>query len=81
MATGTEPQQNSGGVRTRTRAAIAAPHLRTDRWWLAPAATLINAEHKSVTRDLCSYPSVSRYDGHGDPAVASSFRCVLPSRH
>jgi feruloyl esterase len=44
-------------------------------------ATLINAEGKSVTRDLCSYPSVSRYDGHGDPAVASSFRCVLPSRH
>jgi hypothetical protein len=26
-------------VRTRTRAAISAPHLRTDRWWLAPAAT------------------------------------------
>lgn len=30
---------NSGGVRTRTRAAIDAPHLRTDRWWLAPAVT------------------------------------------
>lgn len=39
MATGTEPHPNSGGVRTGTRAAIAAPHLRTDRWWLAPAAT------------------------------------------
>ncbi len=39
LATGTEPQQNSGGVRSRTRAAIAAPHLRTDRWWLAPACT------------------------------------------
>ena len=39
MATGTEPQQNSGGVRAGTRAAIDAPHLRTDRWWLAPAAT------------------------------------------
>ncbi|MEH0418779.1 hypothetical protein [Streptomyces sp. B21-083] len=44
MATGTEPpdtdpQQKGGGVRTPTRAAIDAPHLRTDRWWLAPAAT------------------------------------------
>ncbi|MBC9726950.1 hypothetical protein [Streptomyces sp. TRM68367] len=44
MATGTEPpatepHPTSGGVRTATRAAITAPHLRTDRWWLAPAAT------------------------------------------
>ena len=44
MATGTEPPDTeshpvSGGVRTGTRAAIDAPHLRTDRWWLAPAAT------------------------------------------
>ncbi|MFJ3232879.1 hypothetical protein [Streptomyces sp. NPDC086787] len=39
MATGTEPQQNSRGVHTATRAAISAPHLRTDRWWLAPAVT------------------------------------------
>ncbi|RVU27661.1 tannase/feruloyl esterase family alpha/beta hydrolase [Streptomyces antnestii] len=44
-------------------------------------ATLINASQQSVTRDLCSYPQVSRYDGYGDPAVASSFRCVSPSRH
>ncbi|MEU5902515.1 MULTISPECIES: hypothetical protein [Streptomyces] len=44
MATGTEPQPKSGpapggGVRDGTRAAITAAHLRTDRWWLAPAAT------------------------------------------
>ncbi|UXX95266.1 hypothetical protein N7U49_31145 [Streptomyces sp. AD2-2] len=39
MATGTEPQPKSGGVHTGTRAAIDAPHLRTDRWWLAPAVT------------------------------------------
>lgn len=44
MATGTEPPDTDhhpkgGGVRTPTRAAIDAPHLRTDRWWLAPAAT------------------------------------------
>ncbi|MFJ4205491.1 tannase/feruloyl esterase family alpha/beta hydrolase [Streptomyces sviceus] len=44
-------------------------------------ATLINAEGQSVSRDLCGYPQVFRYTGHGDPAVASSFTCVSPSRH
>ncbi|WLW57289.1 tannase/feruloyl esterase family alpha/beta hydrolase [Streptomyces sp. YU58] len=44
-------------------------------------ATLINASGQSVTRDLCTYPQVSRYRGHGDPSLASSFRCVSPSRH
>lgn len=40
MATGTErPQQRPGGVHDASRAAIAARHLRTDRWWLAPAGT------------------------------------------
>ncbi|MFC3575832.1 hypothetical protein ACFOZ0_21630 [Streptomyces yaanensis] len=44
MATGTEspdtePHTIGGSVRTGSRAAIAARHLRTDRWWLAPAAT------------------------------------------
>ncbi|MFE2516908.1 hypothetical protein [Streptomyces mirabilis] len=39
MSTGTEPHPTRGGVRTGTRAAITAPHLRTDRWWLAPAVT------------------------------------------
>ncbi|MET7305040.1 tannase/feruloyl esterase family alpha/beta hydrolase [Embleya sp. NPDC005575] len=44
-------------------------------------ATLTNASGQTVTRDLCTYPQVSGYRGHGDPAVASSFRCVSPSRH
>ncbi|MGK4584968.1 tannase/feruloyl esterase family alpha/beta hydrolase [Kitasatospora sp. HPMI-4] len=44
-------------------------------------ATLVSSSGQSVTRDLCRYPQVSRYRGHGDPAVASSFRCVLPPRH
>lgn len=48
MATGTEPgaqppqprtARTGTGVRHASRAAIAARHLRTDRWWLAPAAT------------------------------------------
>ncbi|NBE55478.1 hypothetical protein [Streptomyces boluensis] len=40
MATGTEPDLDpAGGVRGASRAAIAARHLRTDRWWLSPALT------------------------------------------
>ncbi|MFF7069578.1 tannase/feruloyl esterase family alpha/beta hydrolase [Streptomyces pseudovenezuelae] len=44
-------------------------------------ATLVDGQGQNVSRDLCSYPQVSRYRGHGDPAVASSFKCVSPSRH
>ncbi|ARF57221.1 hypothetical protein [Streptomyces gilvosporeus] len=41
MATGTEPSSQAGasGVHAASRAAIPARHLRTDRWWLAPACT------------------------------------------
>ncbi|MFD5427732.1 hypothetical protein [Streptomyces sp. NPDC127084] len=41
MATGTQPHNAHGGtgVHGASRAAIAPRHLRTDRWWLAPAAT------------------------------------------
>ncbi|WP_316743918.1 tannase/feruloyl esterase family alpha/beta hydrolase [Streptomyces sp. MK7] len=44
-------------------------------------AVLIDVSGRNVTRDLCRYPQVSRYTGHGDPALASSFRCVSPTRH
>ncbi|GGM21322.1 tannase [Streptomyces fumigatiscleroticus] len=44
-------------------------------------ATLVNADGQQVERNLCDYLQVSRYKGHGDPAAASSFRCVSPSRH
>jgi feruloyl esterase len=44
-------------------------------------ATLINAEGEQINRDLCAYPEVSRYKGEGDTSLASSFRCVSPSRH
>ncbi|UNO40124.1 hypothetical protein [Streptomyces sp. MST-110588] len=41
MATGTEPRPQAGatGVHDASRAAIPDRHLRTDRWWLAPACT------------------------------------------
>lgn len=41
-------------------------------------ATLVDDTGARVTRDLCAYPRVSRYQGHGDPAAASGFRCVGP---
>lgn len=44
-------------------------------------ATLTNSTGQQVTRDLCAYRLVSRYEGHGDPAVASSFRCAPATRH
>ncbi|MFE0462909.1 DUF6351 family protein [Kitasatospora sp. NPDC058965] len=43
-------------------------------------ATLTTATGRAVTRDLCRYPMVSRYSGHGDPAAAASFRCVPADR-
>ncbi|WP_316520047.1 tannase/feruloyl esterase family alpha/beta hydrolase [Kitasatospora brasiliensis] len=44
------------------------------------SADLLTADGRSVNRNLCRYPEVSRYQGYGDQAAASSFRCVLPSR-
>ncbi|GHB11007.1 tannase [Streptomyces tendae] len=45
------------------------------------SATLTNASGQQVERDLCRYPLVSQYKGHGDIADADSFRCVKPHRH
>ncbi|MFH8365803.1 hypothetical protein [Streptomyces sp. NPDC018031] len=41
MATGTDPgaRPRTRGVHDPSRAAIPRRHLRTDRWWLAPAST------------------------------------------
>lgn len=39
-------------------------------------AELTDATGKHVTRNLCRYPQVSKYLGHGDPANASSYRCI-----
>jgi hypothetical protein len=42
----------------------------------APATLPAANPAGTVTRDLCRYPKVSRYVGHGDPSAASSYRCV-----
>ncbi|MFE4453281.1 tannase/feruloyl esterase family alpha/beta hydrolase [Streptomyces sp. NPDC056796] len=44
-------------------------------------ATLVDASGRQVGRDLCAYPQVLRYKGHGDTSAATSFTCVSPSRH
>ena len=41
----------------------------------APATLAAATADGTATRDLCAYPRVSRYTGHGDPALASSYRC------
>ncbi|WP_069463237.1 hypothetical protein [Actinacidiphila rubida] len=44
MATGTTPTppvSEPRGVRSPGRAAITAPHLRTDRWWVPPLVTAV----------------------------------------
>jgi hypothetical protein len=48
LATGTTstappspPSPPPGGVRSPGRAAITAPHLRTDRWWVPPLVTVL----------------------------------------
>ncbi|MEV5974764.1 DUF6351 family protein [Streptomyces sp. NPDC051921] len=44
-------------------------------------ATLRNASGDQVNRELCRYPQVSRYDGHGDRTTAAGFHCAPPPRH
>ncbi|HXA59483.1 MAG TPA: tannase/feruloyl esterase family alpha/beta hydrolase, partial [Streptosporangiaceae bacterium] len=40
-----------------------------------PAATT-DSTGATITRNLCPYPAISRYDGHGDPKSAASYRCT-----
>ncbi|MFF7777758.1 tannase/feruloyl esterase family alpha/beta hydrolase [Streptomyces tanashiensis] len=43
-------------------------------------ATLRNASGDLVTRELCGYPRMPRYDGHGDRTTAAGFHCAPPTR-
>ncbi|KZB88265.1 hypothetical protein AVL48_20125 [Amycolatopsis regifaucium] len=42
----------------------------------APATLAATTLDGSASRDLCPLPQRSRYTGHGDPALASSYRCT-----
>jgi feruloyl esterase len=40
----------------------------------------VSEPEKVLTRPLCSFPQVARYNGSGDPNEAASFTCVVPER-
>ncbi|MFF3439490.1 tannase/feruloyl esterase family alpha/beta hydrolase [Streptosporangium sp. NPDC002721] len=40
------------------------------------AASAPGADGRTVTRDVCRYPMVARYTGHGDTNSAANYRCV-----
>ncbi|MFC7385704.1 tannase/feruloyl esterase family alpha/beta hydrolase [Sphaerisporangium rhizosphaerae] len=40
------------------------------------AASVSGADGRTVTRNVCRYPMVARYTGHGDTASAANYRCV-----
>ncbi|MEV0588654.1 DUF6351 family protein [Nonomuraea sp. NPDC050310] len=40
------------------------------------SAAITDSSGRTVTRNLCLYPAVSRYAGHGDPADAASHYCT-----
>jgi hypothetical protein len=42
----------------------------------APATLPAANRDQTLARDLCPYPQVSRYRSHGDPALATSYRCA-----
>jgi feruloyl esterase len=44
----------------------------------APDSVIGTNAASGLSRPLCAYPNVATYDGKGDPASASSFRCVKP---
>ena len=55
-----------------------------ERWveeGIAPAQLIArrpDMDGSSITHPLCPWPQVARYDGIGDPRVASSFMCAAP---
>ena len=42
------------------------------------SGTVVGDPAKPLTRPLCVYPKVARYNGSGDPYVADSFSCAVP---
>ncbi|KAH8889319.1 putative feruloyl esterase [Thozetella sp. PMI_491] len=42
----------------------------------APDELAASSAQGGFTRKLCKWPLVAKYDGHGDPNLAASYRCV-----
>jgi hypothetical protein len=46
------------------------------------AASVVETDGTTVTRNLCAYPQQSTYDGHGDPNAAANYHCAFaPNLH
>jgi len=45
-----------------------------------PGASKLEPQKVKMTRPLCPYPKVAKYDGTGDPNQASSFACAAGQR-
>jgi feruloyl esterase len=46
---------------------------------LIGSGTVVGDPARPLTRPLCAYPKVARYNGSGDPYVADSFTCAVPA--
>jgi hypothetical protein len=65
----------SGAVATDPLGALEKWVERGEESATLPAVSTTSGTN--VTRNLCVYPKISRYKGHGDPAVANSYHSVL----
>jgi feruloyl esterase len=41
----------------------------------------VGSPGKPLTRPICPYPRVARYQGRGEPTDAASFACAMPAAH
>ena len=82
LATGTTPTtsppapQKARGVRAPGRAAISAPHLRTDRWWLPP---LVTAPRPGRLRRLLDLAGLRERHYYAAPYVSPFYSPCLAS--
>ncbi|MDX2602791.1 tannase/feruloyl esterase family alpha/beta hydrolase [Streptomyces caniscabiei] len=66
-----------GHCRGGSGAAPADPLAALVKWVEdGKAPTTLRAENGSMSRPLCRWPAVARYDGHGSTNDAANFRCT-----
>ncbi|SHK70909.1 hypothetical protein [Actinacidiphila paucisporea] len=77
MATGTTPTTPAArGVLAPGRAAISAPHLRTDRWWLSP---LVTATALTIFIIYATWRAFANGDYYSAPYVSPLYSPCLAS--
>jgi feruloyl esterase len=73
VSTSTDPENNVFAALERWVEKGVAPEK------LIGTGKVVGEPAKSLTRPLCPYPQVAKYNGSGDPNVASSFTCAVPA--